>query len=51
VPVLLISGFSVLFGSLLTYAFALNIININTNLEKLKYLKTLEDYERSKKDK
>lgn len=51
VPVVLLSGFSVLFGSLLTYAFALNIININTNLEKLKYFRTKDYDEKSKRDK
>ena len=49
VPIEFITGFVVLFGSIFFYAFAVNIVNINRNLEKLIYYKENEEFEKTQK--
>ncbi len=42
VPIMLIVGFAVLLSSIFYYAFAKNIANINTNIERLCFYKEIE---------
>ena len=49
IPLELIVGFAVLFYSFFVFAFVLNIVNINRNLEKILYYKEKENFEKNQK--